>query len=96
VCARSTAEVIGLTSDIFHYCRSSWNIYQADGILDHLILVGRKALRLALTFKLSKSPPQEKIQDRKKPENEDNSIHGGGLFVMPQSYGTASPLSRTP
>ena len=29
----------------------------------------------------------KEIQDDKQPENENNSIHSGGLFLVPQSYG---------
>jgi len=61
-----------------------------------VILARRKLLRLALSLELSESPPEKKVQYREESENENNSIHSGGLFVRPQSYGTASPLSRTP
>jgi hypothetical protein len=61
-----------------------------------VILTRREKVRLALAFELSNGTPEEKIQHYKQPENEDNPIHSGGLFLIPQSYGTARPLSRTP
>jgi hypothetical protein len=61
-----------------------------------VILAGRKLLWQALPLEISESPSEKKIQYCQESKNEDNSIHSGGLFVRPQSYGTASPLSRTP
>jgi hypothetical protein len=95
VCAGSAAKVIGLTSNIFCNCRSPWNKCLADRILHHVIFPGSKEVRLAPTFQPSKSLPEEKIQHHKEPDKEDSSIHGGGLFLMPQSYGTVPLLSRT-
>jgi hypothetical protein len=96
VCAGSAAKVIGLTANIFCYCGSPWNEYLADRILHHVIFPGSKKVRLASAFQPSKSLPEEKIQHHKEPDKEDSSIHGGGLFLIPQSYGTISLLSRTP
>lgn len=91
-----TAEVIGLPSNIFRHCYSPWNKYQANGILNHLILAGGKTLWLPLAFEPSKGSPKKEVQHDKQPKNENNSIHGGTLFLMPQSYGTGLPVSRTP
>jgi hypothetical protein len=83
------AKVIRLPLNIFLYRRASWNKYLADGILNHVILTRREKVRFALAFELSKGPSEEKVQYNKEPKNEDNSIHSGGLFLIPQSYGTA-------
>jgi len=96
VCARSAAKIIGLPPNIFRHGYSPWNKHQADGILNHLILSRGKTFWLTLAFESPESPPKEEIQYDKQPENEDNSIHSGARFLMPQSYGTGSLLSRTP
>jgi hypothetical protein len=83
------AKVIRLPPDIFRYRCAPRNKYLADGILNHVILTRREKVRLALAFKFSKGTPDEKVQYYKEPKNEDNSIHSGGLFLIPQSYGTA-------
>jgi hypothetical protein len=56
--AGSAAEVIGLPPNIFCHRYSSWNKYQTDGILDHLILSRSKTLWLPLAFEPSKSLPK--------------------------------------
>jgi hypothetical protein len=61
VCTGATAKVIGLASNIFRDRLSPWNEYPAHRVLHHVILAGRKLLRLALSLELSKSPPQKKI-----------------------------------
>jgi len=98
VCTGLAAEVIRLPPDFFRYCRSPWNKYQADGILYHVIFTRREPIRFAPPLDLrdgGDGAPDEKVQYNKKPDSEENSIHGGGLFLIPQSYGTAPRLSRT-
>ena len=83
----SAAEIIGLPPNIFRYRCSSWNKHQADRILNHVIFARRETVRLVSAFELSNGTTEDKIQDDKQPENENNSIHSGGLFLIPQSYG---------
>lgn len=65
-----------------------------DGILNHLILVYRKATGRPFPFEFPNRATNEKIQDRKKDKNEDNSIHSGVVTSMPQSYGRDRLVSR--
>jgi hypothetical protein len=62
VCARSTAEVIGLPSNIFRNRHSSWNEHPADRILHHLIFSRREKVRLTLALEFSQGAPEEEIE----------------------------------
>ena len=52
-----------------------------------MIFTRKEAVRLVSAFELLNGTTEDKIQDDKQPENENNSIHSGGLFLVPQSYG---------
>ena len=54
------------------------------------------ALRQPLWLPISEFPEgaaEKEIEDDKKDENEDDSIHSGWTTVQPQSYGTVVILS---
>lgn len=66
----------------------------ADGILNHLILVDRKAIARPPFLELPDGASDKEVEDDEKDQNEDNSIHSGAENNRPQSYGRGWFLSR--